>query len=916
MDISSNYSSSPYPQFPLLGRESRGYPEFYQKFLTFCQWSNYLGAGALLKSRGKEDPAFDPISFLFRQRQYQLIQFLIDTPPHHMNALSHEEMQHLFCWALIEGQEEIMELAGAKIDLNAPFPMSPGLEQALCNISESILPLPKNDLLYLAISLNHQKGADWLMRQGADINSRSNTWLTPLHHACFKGTFEIAQKLIQAGANLNAKDQIGAAPLYHACVNDHQKIVHLLLSSKAYVDNPIDKGATSLHVACQLGHLKIVQLLLQAGANIEARNEKGYTPLYYATSRGHLDTVIFLLSLNANANCQIQGGATPLHLACQIGSVAIARQLMLAGASLMIKNEHGMTPMDLAAAHGQQEMIHYLLSTTSLGQGEFKSPLTFIPTNADATRLLLKKKGLFEQGLDWQACFLQALKLKVEGIGRSPHLQLEEGELDLIFNDIAAHQINPNSVFSERQHISLLKMAYLLGKKMHRPYAEKLIAQGASWLEAVQAEAPLRPQSALFTLLKDFSDLRSPHFKERRELYQRILLDIEEKTALPVSWKVQLLAYLAKPELPYEKIDELLTFYGQESPLPFLQTVLEGKENFLPYIKIIKCAFAEMDQQLLELPPKLEAFKAALSSSSDQKDQLLEAKRQVLEAFPVKRKYEEAPSKPVPNPDETKTFAKGSFPSFERGLQEWLQNLSFAEADLALERHSEQMELFIQQSLTQCPPGIDINQLYNRTAKKYLPLFLKHRALNRRPQDPDSPNLGSDLFKKRSTTNTKDNLKMRVLALIQDSLKERLGPKKCWIENTPLETLFEIEAKDRERSPALGAFKNPQAAKRPRLYHIIEGVKEKTKPLLKEPLPLASSPFMSRQEAEQIRAKDQKRERLKQWYMKQRLPDLEKLIQEPLDESKRAILQKVIEKKKEARRRLEQNPLLKLRRGD
>lgn len=96
------------------------------------------------------------------------------------------------------------------------------------------------------------------------INMTDGQGYTPLHWAAMCGCTNTAQFLINQGANLNARTSSNMTPL------------HMSLYSYAYANNE--------HVRNQL---EVGRMLIQAGANINIRDKFGRTPLGWAEFKGY-----------------------------------------------------------------------------------------------------------------------------------------------------------------------------------------------------------------------------------------------------------------------------------------------------------------------------------------------------------------------------------------------------------------------------------------------------------------------------------------------------------------------------------------------------------------------------------------------------------------------------------------------------
>ena len=119
------------------------------------------------------------------------------------------------------------------------------------------------------------------------------TSLTPLHYACCKGDYEMAQILLSHNALVNATTPEGVTALMMATESEDTNTVNLLLTKGAKVNASIQTTLfTALHLAARRGDLETVQQLCLSGANISAqsavsKSEYGYgrTPLNEAMTK-------------------------------------------------------------------------------------------------------------------------------------------------------------------------------------------------------------------------------------------------------------------------------------------------------------------------------------------------------------------------------------------------------------------------------------------------------------------------------------------------------------------------------------------------------------------------------------------------------------------------------------------------------
>lgn len=69
---------------------------------------------------------------------------------------------------------------------------------------------------------------EYLIKNGCNINEKSENGLTPLHWACSSGNLAAAKKLIELGADVRIKDDFGRLPINRAATKGHRAIIKLL----------------------------------------------------------------------------------------------------------------------------------------------------------------------------------------------------------------------------------------------------------------------------------------------------------------------------------------------------------------------------------------------------------------------------------------------------------------------------------------------------------------------------------------------------------------------------------------------------------------------------------------------------------------------------------------------------------------
>lgn len=190
-------------------------------------------------------------------------------------------------------------------------------------------------LLYDAVLQGNFKIVEYLLQQGADVNTSNLEKSTPLHDSANKGRVGLVRFLLEKGADANAKDIDNNTPLHEA-----------VAACGVYITN--------------LRYIEIVKLLLSNAAMVNEKNNKGETPLHLASRGNSFEVVKLLVSKGADVNNQNNDGNTPLHETAITGELKIQQYLLSMGAQIKTKNKHGQTPADIAAQNNRLEMLKLL----------------------------------------------------------------------------------------------------------------------------------------------------------------------------------------------------------------------------------------------------------------------------------------------------------------------------------------------------------------------------------------------------------------------------------------------------------------------------------------------------------------------------------------------------------------------------
>ena len=159
-----------------------------------------------------------------------------------------------------------------------------------------------NELLTLAAQNPNCSGVvEFLVGQGADVNSRGESGATALMLAATQPSPDAVRLLLAKGAG-DGRDLTGMTALMYAAFGTVDA-ARLLLDSGAEIDARDADGRTALFHAVRSGSVGTVALLLERGANVDARVQDGRTALMAAAaaSRAPADLVALLLKAGADA---------------------------------------------------------------------------------------------------------------------------------------------------------------------------------------------------------------------------------------------------------------------------------------------------------------------------------------------------------------------------------------------------------------------------------------------------------------------------------------------------------------------------------------------------------------------------------------------------------------------------------------
>eukprot|EP01117_Protostelium_nocturnum_P016633 TRINITY_DN6632_c0_g1_i1.p1 TRINITY_DN6632_c0_g1~~TRINITY_DN6632_c0_g1_i1.p1 ORF type:complete len:601 (-),score=154.37 TRINITY_DN6632_c0_g1_i1:89-1891(-) len=119
--------------------------------------------------------------------------------------------------------------------------------------------------LYLCTLYSEEESVKYLLRFNANASTLcTSRRISALHLAASKGLVTIANEIIKAGADVNSFSPRYGTPLHIAVAKNHQNILKLLLENGASASVNVQKndGDTPLHTACRCGFYNLVTILI------------------------------------------------------------------------------------------------------------------------------------------------------------------------------------------------------------------------------------------------------------------------------------------------------------------------------------------------------------------------------------------------------------------------------------------------------------------------------------------------------------------------------------------------------------------------------------------------------------------------------------------------------------------------------
>jgi len=121
-----------------------------------------------------------------------------------------------------------------------------------------------SSLLHHAIAGRNYDIADFLLRNGIEVNLTNTDGQTPLHYISKFSDITIARAILEKGGDINIRDKYGNNALWTAvfhCKGKYYDIVELFMQDKPDVLTKNKAGRSPLDFAMQIGNSRLIALL-------------------------------------------------------------------------------------------------------------------------------------------------------------------------------------------------------------------------------------------------------------------------------------------------------------------------------------------------------------------------------------------------------------------------------------------------------------------------------------------------------------------------------------------------------------------------------------------------------------------------------------------------------------------------------
>ncbi|ORX49634.1 ankyrin [Piromyces finnis] len=214
----------------------------------------------------------------------------------------------------------------------------------------------------ICFSIIHGKESlvQYLIDQGADVNSYSRSYKCPLILAIQTAKENIVKCLIRNGAKLNNYKE--NPPLVEAIKTNNENIIKYLIECGIDINERSHNvgSDTSLTVAIKNNNENLVKYLIEYGVEMNTEINQGESALIYAVRNQNMNIIQYLVESGADVNYKLCFNS-PLLESIVSSNENIIKYLIDVGADVNVTNKDGESPLDLAIKNNMEGIINYLI---------------------------------------------------------------------------------------------------------------------------------------------------------------------------------------------------------------------------------------------------------------------------------------------------------------------------------------------------------------------------------------------------------------------------------------------------------------------------------------------------------------------------------------------------------------------------
>ncbi len=213
--------------------------------------------------------------------------------------------------------------------------------------------------LHVAVDVDNEPIARYLIDKGAEINAVNGSQWTPLFYA---KKANMARLLVKKGAEINFKGSL-FSPLSISVFQKRKEVAEYLLEAGAELpDIKKGEGVVLLREALKCGSIVILDKYLSRGFDPLFENELQDNLLHFASERGSTELIDKLISRGVSVNKTNIFGFNPLHIAAFNGNTEIVTFFVQKGVDMNARTNDGKTPFNFAMEANHQETAEVLKS--------------------------------------------------------------------------------------------------------------------------------------------------------------------------------------------------------------------------------------------------------------------------------------------------------------------------------------------------------------------------------------------------------------------------------------------------------------------------------------------------------------------------------------------------------------------------